>query len=141
MIELRLRADTLKTEVYMKTTKSLALAAALLIGMAACSHHAANPPARAIPGSGDVVGDVVIEQALFGSGAHLVDVTSRAVQLLRSEPQGFTARADWLRIDPEPGKNKSLLLRYNYRGKERFFIVTGENRVSYNALISDAREQ
>jgi hypothetical protein len=71
-----------------------------------------------------------------GTVGMLADVTDRVVQLLRSEPNGFTATADWLRIDPTPGKNKSLLIRYRLRQKEKFFMVTGGNRASFAALIA-----
>ena len=96
------------------------------------------PPAVA---SGTTVKDVRIELALFGSGTHLVDVTDRAVELLRTQPQGFEARADWLKIDPMPGKNKSLLIRYRYHNQERYFMVTGGNRASYSALVEEQTDK
>jgi hypothetical protein len=83
-----------------------------------------------------IVNDVIIEQAFFGSGTHLADVTDRVVQLLRAEPLGFAAQGDWLHADPAPGKNKSLLIKYVYRDKARLFMVTGANRASYSALIA-----
>jgi hypothetical protein len=103
-----------------------------------------------------MVYDVRIELALFGSGTHLADVTDRVIQLLRSEPQaisantiinantvaGFTATAANLHIDPTPGKNKSLLIRYRYHDHERLFMVTGGQRASYAAMVveDDANE-
>jgi hypothetical protein len=118
----------------------LALAAALLAAATGCATRPANAPraptARVSSDSANTVNDVVIEQALFGSGTRLVDVTPRVLQLLRSEPAGFTPAADWLHADPVPGKNKSLLIRYRLRGKERLFIVTGGNRASYAALVA-----
>lgn len=101
----------------------------------AVSAKTGSPPA-AIQSS-SVVKDVRIELALFGSGTNLVDVTDRATELLRTQPQGFEARADWLKIDPTPGKNKSLLIRYRYHDQERFFMVTGGNRASYAALVEE----
>jgi len=94
-----------------------------------------KPPARQVLEQ-RIVNDVIIEQAMFGSGTHLADVTDRVVQLLRAEPLGFTAQGDWLHADPAPGKNKSLLIKYVYRDKARLFMVTGANRASYSALIA-----
>lgn len=96
--------------------------------------EAAKPPVIAHPAT---VKDIRVELALFGSGTQLADVTDRVAQLLRDEPDGFTARADWLHIDPTPGKNKSLLIRYRYRDQERFFMITGGNRASYTALVAE----
>lgn len=83
------------------------------------------------------VKEIRVELALFGSGTHLADVTDRAAQLLRDEPDGFTARADWLHVDPAPGKNKSLLIRYRCRDQEHFFLITGGNLASYAALVAE----
>jgi hypothetical protein len=89
------------------------------------------------PASARAVKGVIVEQALFGSGTSLADVTDRVVQLLLSEPQGFTAQSDWLRVDPAPGKNKSLVIRYVYHDAVRMFVVTGYNRASYAAMTAD----
>jgi hypothetical protein len=94
-----------------------------------------NPATRPASDAGNMVNDVRIELALFGSGTHLADVTDRVVQLLRTQPQGFTARSDSLHIDPLPGKNKSLLIRYRYQDQERLFLITGGNRASYALLV------
>lgn len=91
-------------------------------------------PAIAHP---QTVQDIRVELALFGSGTHLVDVTDRVAELLRDKPEGFTARAEWFHIDPAPGKNKSLLIRYRWRNQERYFLVTGGNRASYAALTAE----
>jgi len=101
--------------------------------LAPAPHRASTT--QPVSDAGSIVNDVRIELALFGSGARLADVTDRVVQLLRSEPNGFTARADWLHIDPVPGKNKSLMIRYRYHDQERLFLITGGNRVNYSALV------
>ena len=98
---------------------------------------APQPTTRPVIAHAETVKDIRVELALFGSGTHLADVTDRVAQLLRDEPDGFTARADWLHIDPAPGKNKSLLIRYRYQDQERFFLITGGNRASYAALVTD----
>jgi hypothetical protein len=131
----------------MKARRPLAVALALLaatVTTATATTGCATPPAspspapttRPSPDAVNSVKDVVVEQALFGSGTRLVDVTARVVQLLRSEPAGFAPTADWLHADPTPGKNKSLLIRYRFRGRERLFLVTGGNRASYAALVA-----
>lgn len=98
----------------------------------------AAAPHRTPAAERTVNGDVIVEQALFGSGTKLVDVTDRVVELLRSEPQGFKAEADWLRVDPVPGKTKSLWIRYVYRDTPRMFMVSLNNRASYQAMIAGA---
>jgi hypothetical protein len=124
----------------MKGRRPLALTVALLAAMTGCatqpSTSPSTPTTRPTPDAASAVNDIVIEQALFGSGTRLVDVTPRVIQLLRSEPAGFSPAADWLHADPTPGKNKSLLIRYRFRAKERLFLVTGNNRASYAALIA-----
>jgi hypothetical protein len=144
---------------------SVLLAVTLFVGVIGCSSQAAMvPPASAgrssvegatqpsakspapsnsqsadrfEPESPARVKDIEIEQALFGSGTHLADVTGRVVELLRTEPKGFTAREDWLHIDPAPRKNKSLLIWYRYKGKERMYVITGGVRASYADLTAE----
>lgn len=98
---------------------------------------APEPTTRPVIARPETVKDIRVELALFGSGTQLADVTDRVAQLLRDAPDGFTARADWLHIDPVPGKNKSLMIRYRCRDQERFFLITGGNRASYAALATD----
>ena len=105
------------------------------------SVRTAGHTTRPIVARPETVRDIRVELALFGSGTHLADVTDRVAQLLRDEPAGFTARADWLHTDPAPGKNKSLLIRYRYHNQERLFLITGGNRASYEALIRDDNER
>lgn len=113
-------------------------AAFLVAGIGYSSPAPTTAPAPATQptaADGIRIKDLLLEQALFGSGSRLADVTDRVALLLLSEPQGFTAQADWLRTDPVPGKNKSLLIRYRYRDQEHLFMVTGNNRASYAALL------
>jgi len=116
----------------MKTVTALLMLALLSTSLAPAQQNApATRPAA------DAIGDpdeIQIEMALFGSGTHLADVTDRVVQLLHSEPQGFEARADWLRIDPAPGQSKSLLIRYRYPGKQRYYMISGGVRASFVAM-------
>ena len=111
----------------------------VLRGIASTGEIGRGPRAdhRPVIARPETVKDIRVELALFGSGTQLADVTDRVAQLLHDEPDGFTARADWLHIDPAPGKNKSLLIRYRYHDQERFFLITGGNRASYGALVSD----
>jgi hypothetical protein len=99
---------------------------------------APEPTTRPVVAHSQMVRQIRIELALFGSGKRLADVTDRVAQLLREEPEGFTARADWLRIDPASGKNKSLMIRYRYGDQERYFVITGGNRASYADLGEDS---
>lgn len=132
----------------MKSALRGVLFAALLVSVALAQKNvspqsgAPQPPttrpAAVVPTPDAAMKDVRIELALFGSGTHLADVTDRVVELLRTQPQGFTARADWLKVDPAPGKNKSLLIRYRYHDQERTFMITGGNRAALAELVEDA---
>ncbi|HEX4795961.1 MAG TPA: hypothetical protein VH370_19390 [Humisphaera sp.] len=117
----------------MRTVTSLLILALLSMTVATAQQNTpATRPAADVGGSPD---DIQIEIALFGSGTHLADVTDRVVQLLHSEPQGFVARADWLRIDPAPGQSKSLLIRYRYHGKQRHYMISGGVRATFAAMM------
>jgi hypothetical protein len=140
---MQINRDVLLMENRMKTAMMFVASAALFaLGSGEPASFAPRadgknivPATRPASDTGSMVKDVRVEVALFGSGTHLADVTDRVVQLLRSEPQGFTARADLLHIDPLPGKNKSLLIRYRYHDQERLYLITGGNRASYSALV------
>lgn len=107
--------------------------------LAGCAHDRPGSTAAlpAVAPSGRTVRDVVILSAVFGTGSTFVDVADRVAELLRTEPQGFTARSDWLRVDdPVPYKNKALVITYRHRGQERTFLATGDQRVSYDLLTA-----
>jgi len=125
----------------MKITIALVTMAALSVCGAAMQAESKTPSASAShPDSGSLVKDLRVEVALFGSGTHLADVTDRVVELLRSKPEGFTAKAEWLRVDPAPGKNKSLMIRYRYHDQERVFLITGGNLASYVSMVDGEEE-
>jgi hypothetical protein len=83
---------------------------------------------------------VVVTRALFGSGLKVQDVTQRVVDLLRTEPNGFSVRTDWLRDDPAPGKPKALAITYDYKGKHYLFVTASKEKVSNEILIENARK-
>ncbi len=83
---------------------------------------------------------IVVTRALFGSGLNTVDVTKRVKELLESEPEGFSARADWLRNDPAPAKPKALAIIYDYRGKHCLFVTAWKEKVTKEILIENAKK-
>ncbi len=87
-----------------------------------------------------IVRDIEVQSAVFGSGANVADVTDRVVELLRSEPKGFTPRADWLRVDPLPYKRKSLAISYKYRGEPHLLVTSNQEKVSYDLLLKNAKK-
>ena len=103
----------------------LVLAAAIFNGRAAICDDASAPK-------------IVVTKALFGSGLNVVDVTKRVAELLHSEPDGFSARADWLKSDPLPYKTKALVIAYDYKGRHYLFVTT--QKVSYQLLVEYAQK-
>lgn len=119
------------------------VAASVFCGCATPSNNAAtttdrtvrDAPARARPDTESR--GIVVRAAWFGTGTGTVNVTARVIELLRSEPQGFSGRADWLRIDPAPYRNKALVIIYDYHGAPHTLIATKE-RITYKLLIDNA---
>ena len=100
-----------------------------------------TPTASAAISSGSpstATGEILVATALFGSGTKVANVTKRVVELLHSDPDGFSARADWLRADPIPYKSKALVIAYDYKGKHRLFVTPAGERVSYKLLVANA---
>ena len=111
------------------------LATALVALMIGCSsprppgHSAATDPR---------VGDIIVDSARFGNGPNSVDVTTRVIELLHSEPKGFAANADRMGVDPQPYKAKTLAIIYHYKGAERVFAITSPGKVSYELLLKNS---
>lgn len=103
---------------------------------------AAAPAATAInDAGGEACSDVVVHSAAFGRGTHVVDVTARVIELLRTEPKGFSARNDWLHADPLPYNKKTLVINYDYQGKPYTLMVHGGSKVSCDLLIENAQKK
>lgn len=84
------------------------------------------------------VGDLEVVSARFAAGTNAADVTARVIELLHRESGGFAARADWLKVDPAPYKSKTLVIIYNYGGRQNLFSVAGGEKVSYDLLVANA---
>jgi hypothetical protein len=119
---------------FMKLSLLLLIATLALAG---CVTSSTPPPDTVNERS---VRDVYVRSAQFGSGTHIADVTDRVAELLKREPGGFWARADWLRVDPLPGKAKSLLIDYDYKGKPFRISIVSPNKISYDLLVENARK-
>lgn len=86
----------------------------------------------------NVIKDITIRSAVFGSGVKTADVTPRVIHLFHSEPEGFFARKDWLHSDPRPYQNKVLLITYDYQGKSYTISIT-DQKVNYQLLEGYAK--
>jgi hypothetical protein len=82
---------------------------------------------------------IVITKAVWGSGVKAVDVTKRVAELLHSEANGFSARGEWLKVDPMPYKAKALAIAYDYKGKHYLFVTASTQKVSNELLIENAK--
>jgi hypothetical protein len=107
------------------------------IGLVGC---ATSSNAPAVAANDRTVRDIYVRSAEFGSGIHIADVTDRVSELLRIEPGGFWARADWLRVDPIPYKAKSLVIDYDYKGHPCRIFINSPNKVTYDLLVENARK-
>ncbi|HXF09576.1 MAG TPA: DUF3395 domain-containing protein, partial [Desulfuromonadaceae bacterium] len=81
---------------------------------------------------------VVIQSAKFGVGNRMVDVTTNLAALLRDQPDGFLVNADMFRVDPAPGKKKTLTVQYSYKGTNGILTVQGGRSIAVGMLIRNA---
>lgn len=116
----------------------IAVAAVMLAGCASSPTQAAPPTAAHDTGKVATVAGITVHSARFGTGTNVVDVTDRVVELLRTQPQGFTARADWFGNDPRPYKRKAIVILYDYKGASHIFLATDE-RITADLLIKNAK--
>jgi hypothetical protein len=80
----------------------------------------------------------LIVSAVYGSGTHFVDVTSRVNELLAQPDHEFHARPDFLKKDPTPGWNKQLVIIYEFHG-QRQMLSTGEGGTVKLAALREAK--
>jgi hypothetical protein len=130
----------------MHTSFKLIVIAAAALAFCGCANihteAASTPPGQTKPAAGirraPVPAGLSVRAARFGSGTNVTDVTDRVVELLRTQPQGFTARADWFGVDPRPYKRKAIVILYEYRGSPQVLLAT-EERITFDLLIENAR--
>jgi hypothetical protein len=99
---------------------------------------ASSPKPAATTQAENVINELTIRTATFGVGLKVKDVTPRVIYLLRNEPHGFSARKDWLHVDPAPYKRKVLTITYEYQGKAYTLAVT-DQLVNYDLLLKHAK--
>ena len=83
---------------------------------------------------------ITIRSAKFGAKNKIADVTSRVIELLHTNADGFTVNMKTLGNGPFPGGKKHLTIKYEFKG----FNFTSTNSigddVSYQILINNARK-
>ncbi|WP_050024625.1 hypothetical protein [Verrucomicrobium sp. BvORR034] len=82
--------------------------------------------------------DVLIISAVFGSGARFADVTARVNGLVHQPEVAFLANPKWLETDPHPGRKKTLVIVYDFKGKRHVFSTGEDVRVNAETLAHHA---
>jgi hypothetical protein len=82
--------------------------------------------------------DLAIQSAEFGMGGETADVTARLVELLHTQPEGFTVNAQNLGADPLPGKKKRLTIHYDYQGVACVLTIQAGKRMDAQSLVKNA---
>lgn len=83
--------------------------------------------------------DLTLVSAVFGADTQFADVTSRVIDLLNQPDTTFAANRRWLRVDPAPGRNKTLVIVYEFRGRRHQFTVGKDGKVSLSLLQRHAK--
>ncbi|WP_038163886.1 hypothetical protein [Verrucomicrobium sp. BvORR106] len=84
--------------------------------------------------------DVLIISAVYGSGARFADVTARVNGLVHQPEVAFLANPQWLETDPHPGRKKTLVVVYDFKGKRHVFSTGEDVRVNAESLARHADE-
>ena len=84
------------------------------------------------------ISDVTVLSAEFGLGAHYVGVTTRVIDLLHTQPDGFAVNPKSLQRNPLPNRNMHLKIRYDYKGNISTLIIPTGTQVSYQFLVNKA---
>jgi hypothetical protein len=82
--------------------------------------------------------NLTILSAEFGMGKQVTNVTARVIELLQTQPGGFTADAKSLGADPLPGKKKHLVVNYDYKGESHTLTIPAAKEMSYQSLVKNA---
>jgi hypothetical protein len=82
--------------------------------------------------------NLTILSAEFGMGKQVTNVTARVIELLHTQPDGFTADAKSLGADPLPGKKKRLVVNYDYKGDAFTLTIPAAKQMSYQSLVKNA---
>jgi TPR repeat protein len=100
-----------------------------------------KPPPPEIPDAKILdLTNLTILSAEFGMGKQVTNLTARVIELLHTQPGGFTADAKSLGADPLPGKKKRLTIKYDYAGADYTFTIQAAKKVSYQSLVQNARK-
>jgi endogenous inhibitor of DNA gyrase (YacG/DUF329 family) len=83
--------------------------------------------------------NIQIISAVYGSGANFADVSHQVGNLVHQKSE-FNAQPDWLKADPSPGWNKTLVIVYEVRGQRHIF-TTGEGGKVSTAILLKAASQ
>jgi hypothetical protein len=79
---------------------------------------------------------VKIVAAVYGAGANFADVSDQVNKMLGLNMQ-FNAQPSFLKADPLPGWNKTLVIVYGVNGRHHIFSIGEGGNVS-NEVLSEA---
>lgn len=82
--------------------------------------------------------DVLIISAVYGSGARFADVTARVNGLVHQPEVAFLANPQWLETDPNPGRKKTLVIVYDFKGKRHVYSTGEVGRLNAETLANHA---
>lgn len=80
-----------------------------------------------------------IISAVYGENTNFADVSIRVSDLVH-QTAGFNAQPSWLKADPWPGWNKTLVIVYEVRGRRHIFTTSEGGEVSRTILLEKARK-
>ncbi|HEY5232076.1 MAG TPA: hypothetical protein VIK35_00890 [Verrucomicrobiae bacterium] len=78
-----------------------------------------------------------IISAVYGSGANFADVSRQVGDLVHQRSE-FNAQPRYLKADPSPGWNKTLVIVYEVRGQRHIFTTGEGGKVSAAILLKAA---
>jgi ribosomal protein S27E len=83
--------------------------------------------------------NVRIVSAVYGSGSNFEDVSYRVSNLVHQRSE-FNAQPAWLKADPTPGWNKTLVIVYKVKGQRHVFTTGEGGKVSAAILLKTASQ-
>jgi hypothetical protein len=117
----------------MKTHYWVALGVAITL-VAGCASQSQVPKTSAPATISSPSDDFRVVSAVYGSDTYFADVTSRVDELLHNRDDTLLARVDWLRVDPAPDCNKTLVIVYEFKGRRHISITVEGGKVSLEQL-------
>jgi hypothetical protein len=104
---------------------------ALIPGCSTQSQSQKQPTTTPIPSQSN---DLVVVSAVYGTETYYADVTNQVDDLLHHQDGGFLAKPEWLRADPAPSWDKTLVIVYESKGRRNVFTTSEGGRMSLEQL-------